>query len=215
MKKTFLIIAFVLFSNHFLSAQSNFKSELDKNNSVAENVTLSIQEKIKIHQAYLQKAISEKNDKHQFFGFLYLFDDYRNNADYTNANENLLKAEVLAKKSKNVSWQGIIYMCRGRINIAMKKPKIALKYYKLSLKNFSECKDSVAIAENFHHISTAYGELEDFDKSHYYFKLAMPLYKKYKKEKDIACRLSRARPPGNRIGRNRALQVEPGVGHVV
>ena len=87
MKKIFVIFIFMLFSNNFLSAQVDFKTEMNKNNPVAENAILSISKSIRIHQDYLQKAIAEKNHKNQLFGFLYLYSDYLKNGDYLKVND--------------------------------------------------------------------------------------------------------------------------------
>lgn len=185
MKKTLLIIAFILFSTHSLTAQVYFNTELKKNNPVSENAMIPIQTKIKIHQDYLQKAIAEKNQKNQLFGFLYLYSDYLKNGDYLKVNDNLLKAENLAKKSKNLTWLGMVTMYRGFTKTNGKAIE-SLKYFELALKYCTASKDSICMAENLEQLSAAYGELEDFEKSHYYFKLAIPLLKKCKNQKSIA-----------------------------
>jgi len=106
----FKIIFFLMFfiSNAF--SQTNIKAEMRKQNPVDKNSTLNDFEKINVHKQFLSKAIIEKNITNQFYGYLYLFVDYYFTNDYVKMNKCLLDAEVIANKTNNVSWKGIINM---------------------------------------------------------------------------------------------------------
>lgn len=95
-------------------------------------------------------------------------------------NHNLLKAKILAIKSKNPTWLGVVSKYKVNVYSYNRKHKEALRHYKLALQYCSTSKDSICIAENLEQISSSYGELADFEKAHYYFELALPLLKKYK-----------------------------------
>ena len=179
MKKKILLLSFLLLKSQFVTAQAFFKTELKKDNPVADTVPLPIREKIKIHKAYLQKALAKKDDKKILFGYLYLFHDYKKSADYVNMNDILMRAENLSKKSKNPTWIGEVAMYRGAVYDLDQKTEKALKQYQLALQYCTASKDSICMAENMEQLSATYGQLHDFEKAHHYFKLALPLFKKY------------------------------------
>lgn len=184
-KKLFLFLLFCWFN--FINAQNSFKNELKKANPVKVGPPeVSIEEIIKRHKKYLNKAISEKNITKQLYANLYLFVDYYKAEDYVNLNKALLEAEAIVNNTNNYSWKGAIYMRKALVSDLNDNKQDVLKQYQLALENCRKAKDSLCIGECLEQLSTTYGQLDNFEKAHYYFDLALPILIKYADNQQLA-----------------------------
>ena len=181
------ILLFSLLISSLVFSQVNFKMELKKANPVSVNPPeVSIEEIIKMHKAYLNKAIIEKDISKQLYGNLYLFVDYYKAQDYVSLNKHLLDAEVIVSKTNNYSWKGAIHMRKALVSDLNDDKKDVLKQYQLALENCRKANDSVCIGESLEQLSTTYGQIKNFEKAHYYFQLALPILTKFADKQQMA-----------------------------
>lgn len=186
MKKILIIITFLIFYTNSIKAQDFFKTELKKSNPAPIDCLFSKSERLRLHKAYLNKSKITKNVKHQLFGYLYLYSDYKNNSDYINLSEVMIQAENIAEKSRNLTWLGEVALYRGAIYDLNNKQSEALKMYEQSLKYCTASKDSICIAESLEQISAIYGDQRDFEKATSYFNKSLSIFKKYKLARSVA-----------------------------
>lgn len=175
----FKIFFFLLFLISNVFSQTNIKAEMRKQNPIDKNSTLNDFEKIKVHKQFLSRAKAEKNITNQFYGYLYLFVDYYFTNDYVNMNKCLLDAEVIANKTNNVSWKGIINMRKAMAFGIKEDRENAIKYFFKAYENCKTVKDSLCMGESLEQISAKYKELDNYEKAHYYYKQAIPILSKY------------------------------------
>jgi tetratricopeptide (TPR) repeat protein len=182
---TFLLIFFLANSESW--AQSHFKYDLKTANPVDEKSTLPIKVKIKIHESYLNKAISGKETAKEFYGHLFLFVDFYKDQNYVAVTKHLLQADSIAELSGNKSWLGAIYMRKGTMSDAVSHNyEESIINYKMAVKLCTEAGDSLCIAESLEQISSMYGFLEKYDTADKYFTMALPLLKKFADKQEMA-----------------------------
>ena len=158
--KYFLSLLFLFFSAYFTAfGQVFFEEGYQKVNPVPKGNTFSTDQKIEIHQHFLQNASAEKDTLKQLYGNLYLFFDCARTAKYTEAATFILEAESLAKASGNSGWEGWTLQQKGLFYVELKKYKEALSYYEAAAKLCGEAKDSLCVAESMEQISAMYGVL--------------------------------------------------------
>lgn len=183
MKYYFSFIILLFYSGY---AQVNFKMELKKADPIEIDSKLSNNEKFKIHQRFLQKAISEKNVKNEFYGHLFLYVDYYKVQDYVKLNESLLKAEKIAYKSNNLSWEAAIHMRKALVNDLKVNDEEELKEYKLALEKSKKAGDSLCVGESLEQISTVYKKRNNFKFANEYYLKALPILQKYADSQQMA-----------------------------
>lgn len=188
--KSFLITIFSLaFSlvNFRTLAQTHFKYDLRKANPVDEKSTLSIKDKINVHDAYLKKAILNKNLTEQFYGHLFLFVDYYKGQDYVKVTKHLIQADSIAREFDNKSWQGAIYMRKGAMSDAVNHNyQEAIRHYEMAVKFCTQARDSLCVGESLEQLSSMYGFLEKYDSAHYFYSQALPLLQKFADKQQMA-----------------------------
>jgi tetratricopeptide (TPR) repeat protein len=185
MVKKYITLLFVLFSG-VLQAQISIKEALKKSNPVDAKSTLAPEQKIKIHTDYLQKAITLKNDTFQFYGYLYLFNDYYKVQDFVNMNRYLLLAERKANESRTASWKGAVSLRRGLASDQDEDYERSVSYYRAALGHFIEANDSIGIAESMEQVGCTYKELEKYQEAHIWYAKAIPLIKRICDSSEIA-----------------------------
>jgi tetratricopeptide (TPR) repeat protein len=180
MKVFFSALGIFLFINSYNGySQTNFEKEYSAANPVKYADTILLKEKIGIHQAYLQKAIENKNIQQQFYGHLYLWSDYLEKNYYEDATLHLFSADSVAQQTGNVSWQAAVHSKRGILDFELNDIESALKNFILTLQECSKTKDSSCLAFNLKEVGLAYQRLQKYDSAKYYFALAIPLIRKY------------------------------------
>ena len=168
-------------------AQSRFKHDLRIADPVDEKYTLPINEKIEIHKSYLNKAISNREAAKEFYGHLFLFDDYYKDQDYVAVTKHLLQADSIAELSGNKSWLGAIYMRQGIMSNAVDHNyEESIINYKMALKLCTEAQDSLCIGESLEQIGSMYGFMEKYDTAHNYFRMAFPVLKDFADNQEMA-----------------------------
>ena len=162
-----------------LGAQTNFRSGWEAANPVAPLPVLRIGEKVKIHQGYLDQASREGDALKRLYGFLYLFEDYLDDHDFSKAAEYLLEAETLVNNSRISGWQGFVAFRRGVLNLRLKNYKQAIPYYETAATLCAAAGDSMCMGESFGQISAMYGLTGDYSQARQYFESALPLITRY------------------------------------
>jgi tetratricopeptide (TPR) repeat protein len=155
-------------------AQTNIKQELKNANPVKSTDTISINEKIRIHQSYLKDAKSAKNKKQEFYGSVFLWSDFYKDHNYPEAIRSLLNAERIAQETGNISWQSACHIRNGIISSEVKKYDEAVAHFKKSLECCIQTKDTLCIGESLEEIGMTYKGAEKNDSALYFFKQAIP-----------------------------------------
>lgn len=107
-----LIFFFSIFSTVSFS-QTSIRADYQAANPVPKDSPLTFEEKLKIHQDFLQKAKAEQNLKHEFYGQLYIFYDYLKVNDFVTAATYLLAGKKIAQEAKNDAWLGWMNYWQG------------------------------------------------------------------------------------------------------
>ncbi|MEO8150593.1 MAG: hypothetical protein ABI723_23380 [Bacteroidia bacterium] len=196
MMKTLFAFIFIFISslNLISTAQPNFKKELKKADPVKSNPAISVEERIKIHQAYLSKAISTQNLVAQFYSQFYLyFDNYRAQ-NYVEASKHLLIADSIARVTNNLSWLGAVFLRKGELSdVVDNSYSEAIANYKSALKCCTEAHDSLCIGESLEQMSSMYGFIGEaesnskyYDTAHVYINKAFPFLIKFADRSQMA-----------------------------
>ncbi len=82
--------------------QTNFRAGWKKSDPVAPESALALEEKVKAHRDFINSATLEKDSLKQLYGLLYLFQDYLDVHNYSEASRYLLEAESIANASGNL-----------------------------------------------------------------------------------------------------------------
>lgn len=168
-----------------IHSQVNFRSELEASNPIPSDLELLSEEKLKIHQSFLNDARQEKNSQKELFANLYIFMDYIKMEDFTEAAVYILEAEEIAKTSGNVGWEGWTIYRSGILYIRIDQYEKAIENY---LKSANLCKiagDSLCLGESLEQLGALNSVLDNPDAAEAYFSEAIPLLKKYGTEKNI------------------------------
>ena len=177
----------VLFCYSTSVAQNSFKPDMLKLNPVKNDNEIGTASSIKTHDNFLQNAIETQNELHQLYGLIYLHKDYFKQTDFVTASKYLLEAEKLAKTSGKPGWLGIVNGYRAALTSVIEdNPKLTIKQFEQAIENCTKAKDSLCIAESYEQISNEYNHLGDYKKAHHYFKLGLPLLKKFGTDKNLA-----------------------------
>ncbi len=169
-----------------VSAQTSFREGFEKAAPIPLASPLSLEEKVKIHQDFLDKSIRAGDTLTQLYGHVYLFTDYVRAAHYTEATAHLLEAESLANASGKPGWQGWIAHRRGILNLRLDDKREAIVQYERAVALCRAGGDSLCVAESLEQIATMYSVLDDFEEAYRYFKVAIPMIEKYAKESSVA-----------------------------
>jgi len=170
--------------------QTNFRAGFEKAAPIPLASPLSLDEKVKIHQDFLDKSIRAGDTLHQLYGQTYLFNDYVRAAHYTEAAGHLLEAENLANASGKPGWQGWVAHRRGILNIRLGDKREAIVHYKRALALCRAGGDSLCVAESLEQIGAMHSVLDEIEEAYRYFKMAIPMIEKYAKETSLAGTLS-------------------------
>lgn len=159
---------------------------MNKTNPVSISSKNTTEQKTQIHKQFLEKAIRNHNKTHELYGLFYLLIDYYDLSNYITASDYLIKAEDLVSKNSNPSWEAALCLKKALILHVKNDMPGKLQQYKKAFKKSSIAKDSIYMAESLEQISATYGEMEQYKKAEYYFKLAIPLLKKFDTKKQTA-----------------------------
>ena len=173
-----------------VSAQTNFREGFEKAAPIPLSSPLSLEEKVKVHQDFLDKSIRAGDTLTQLYGQVYLFTDYVRAARYTEATAHLLEAESLANASGKPGWQGWIAHRRGILNARLGDKREAIVHYKRAVALCRAGGDSLCVAESLEQIGAMHSVLDEFEEAYRYFKMAIPMLEKYATEASLAGTLS-------------------------
>lgn len=180
----YILFSVLIFGN--LKAQPYLKTVMATEDPVPNKSSLNTDQKIKIHEAYLQKAIDSKNEAHRLYGYFYLFADHYNNTNYVAVNDYLLRADALIAKHNRPDWKAAYHIAKALVCDIKHNSKAGLQQYMLAYKNATIAKDSLYMAEILEQISATYGELDDYVMAEKYFKMAEKMMPKYADKEQIA-----------------------------
>ena len=185
-----LLLTLVLLLPTAAQGQPNFRVGWEKANPVPRQSTLSLAEKTKVHQSYLDDAIQRKDSLQHFYGLIYLFNDQLRANDFPEASRYLLLADKLAKASGSPVWKGWALHRKGVLAIRMNDGQAAIAPYEQSMLLCRKGGDSLCVGENMEQLGAIYTGLDDYEKAKSYFDRAIPLIEKYGNEADLAIALN-------------------------
>lgn len=159
--------------------QSSFRQAFEKANPVTSAYDLRLEEKVQLHQEFLDQAIRQPDTLKQLYGYLYLFIDYLRAHDYAEASRYLLEAEDITQKSKHPGWQGMLYHLQGVLAVRLKDHAGAIPYYEKAVEFCGKGGDSLCVAESLEQLGSMHGKLSNFEEAQHYFDQAFPLIEKY------------------------------------
>ncbi len=170
--------------------QTNFREGYQKADPVTSASTLSFEEKVDMHQRFLDKATHDNDTLSRLYGFLFLFKDHLQAENYPEATRCLLEAETLAKASGKPGWQGGVCYRKGILSVYLKTYKEAIAQYEAAVLLCGQAHDSLCIAESLEQISSMCGRIGDYPRAHRYFNLAMPLLERFGGDAQIGTALT-------------------------
>ncbi|MEZ4883458.1 MAG: tetratricopeptide repeat protein [Chitinophagales bacterium] len=185
----FSIILFLLWIPA-ICGEPGFMEKYHATNPVSPDSTYTFEEELTLHQNFLDSAIKNKNSLHQFYGYMYLSDDYVDVQDYSKAMEYLLKAEKFAIAAKNILWQGRVNLYKASLYTDLEDYEIALCFFEQSLFQAEMAADSQNVAMSMEQMGAMYNYLDNHEKAHEYYEKAIPLIKKYCGERSLGVTLS-------------------------
>lgn len=162
--------------------QTNFRAGYEKANPVPATSNLELEEKVRIHRAFLDNATLNRDTIQQLYAFIYLFTDYARVHDFTEAKRYLLQAETVSNASENMGWQGWVTHRRGILAVQMKDYDAAIEPYKMAASLCGKAGDSLCLGESLEQLGAIYGIKNDFEQAHYYYHHAIPIIEKYGSE---------------------------------
>ncbi|MGB4840755.1 MAG: tetratricopeptide repeat protein [Saprospiraceae bacterium] len=170
--------------------QNIFKNGLDQANPVRNKPELSADQKIEIHQQFLNSSLVGKDRTMIFYAYLFLLSDYMRNQDYSTANFYLLQADSMAQLSQDKTWIG--HMCHRKaiLAIRLEKNEEAIKEYLESIPLCGIGLDSLCVGEAYEQLSFLYGIKGDYSQAEVYHQKALPLLRKYGGPSQIAAALN-------------------------
>ncbi|TXF89496.1 tetratricopeptide repeat protein [Neolewinella aurantiaca] len=173
-----------------LTGQANFREDYERENPVPTSAGLPVEERVKVHQEWLEEAIAKEDTLLQILGELYLFYDYVRLNDLTGASTHIIKAEHLAAKSGNEGWQGGVAFRKAHLHTYLREPEKWLNAAQEASRLCALAGDSLCVGESYQSISAAYGYMDSFDLAHHYFELALPLLEKFGEKKHLQTALA-------------------------
>lgn len=180
-------LAFLLFFGSFaLTGQTDFRQEYDSRNPAPSSSGLPLEERFKVHRQFVEEAKQQGDSLHWLLGELYLFYDNLYRSDYAAASEQLLLAETIAQASGNAGWQGWVSYRRGTLHLRLRQTGEAIAAYKQAVEKCSVAGDSLCVAENLEQISAVYALQDSFLLAEAYFKLALPMLRRFGDKKQLA-----------------------------
>jgi tetratricopeptide (TPR) repeat protein len=181
MKIFFFSFVMLLFLNNYKGfSQTNIIASLDSANPIRQGADISLEEKIKSHEAYLKKAVADNDIKKQFYGTLYLYDDHLDTQDYEAVAGYAIQAENIADKLENRSWLGLAKYKSGWVDfIVHEDMRSAIKKYEQGIELCTTAGDTLCVAECLAQIACMYTNLKAFDSAQRYFNTTIPILKKF------------------------------------
>lgn len=185
-----LILLFCLSWAYPAGGQTNFREAFENANPVGHGADPALEEKLKVHQDFLDKARLDKDTLRQLYGNLYLFVDYARAHNFPAATQYILEAQKIADASGNAGWKGWVIHRKGILAIQLQDFKTAITCFKTATTLCGEAGDSLCVAESLEQTSAMYGRMNDFVQAQWYFEQALPLIEKYGDEANLAATLN-------------------------
>lgn len=190
MKKILILTPLCLFWMFQALGQTNFRDSWQKADPVEKGSTLGLEEKVKLHQDFLDLATRTNDKLNRLYGLLYLFYDHVNAHNFPEASRYLLEAESLAKTSGNPGWQGWVAHRRGVLCLRMHTYEDGIAAYKSALMLCSIAGDSLCMGEALEQLGAMYDHLDDSANAQQCFERALPLVMKYGADAQVASALN-------------------------
>lgn len=173
-----------------LTAQVNFRTGYEAAKPIPPGSNLNLDERVAIHEQFLQEATNNKDDLRQLYGYLYLFYDYLIEQDYAQAANYLLPAEQLANESGKPGWQGWVRHRRAILALRLDKIEEALDLYSQASELCQEAGDSLCMGESLEQMGAMLATLDRFDEGFRRFDQAIPLLEKFGSPRSVAASLN-------------------------
>lgn len=171
-------------------SQTNFRHGFEETDPVPQGSNISLEERLKLHEPFLERAIEAKDSLRQLYGNIYIFYDYLRVHNYAEATKYLLEAENIANQSGKPGWKGWATHRRAILQIILDEFENALGTYQIAADFCREAGDSLCLGESLEQMSAMHGQLDNFEEAHRYFNQAMPLIEKFGDKDQISASLS-------------------------
>ena len=188
--KQAVFIIFISLVAFNLSAQANFRRSFESSDPIHKDSIVSFENKLIIHQAYLDSAFEENDIKKQLYGNLFIYLDYFEKDDFTEASRYLLEARHIAERANRPGWLGWINYRSGILNIRTGNHEKSILTFEEAVPQCKLAGDSLCLGEVYEQLSAMHGVLNRFAKAELYFNKAMPLLKKYGTARNICIALA-------------------------
>ena len=169
------LIVLILLFPFLINAQSLFIKEISNQNPIKDKDNVKIADKILVHEQYYNDAKKTKDVKKQFYGLLFLTDDYFNHSDFVQAKKYNYEAELVAMKQNNSVWLAEIEYRKGYISYSMLEMiDSSIGYFRNSIEYSKKDNDSIAIISSLDQIACMYRVAEKYDSSQAYYNIILP-----------------------------------------
>ena len=165
--------------------QTNFREGLEATDPIQKDSIFELDDKLKIHQEFLDKAIKENDSLNQLYGYIYLYFDYISAENYDEPENYIFKAKKLAEQSGNKGWQGWVNFRTGILYVRTYNIEQAIQSYKSAIPLCRASGDSLCIGESYEQLCIMNGFQGKNKEAQAYFDLALPLLQKYGKPKNL------------------------------
>lgn len=181
----FFLLYILLLSATYTSSQVNFRQEIEADDPVHKDSMLTLEDKLIIHQKYLDQAIANSDTLRQIYGNIYLFIDYVLAEKFDLVDQYIIEAKSLANQSGNAGWKGWTTFREGVAYVRTRNEERAIAVYEDAIPLCQEAGDSLCVAECYEQLCILYGLEGDYDKAQVYFDKAMPLLQVYGEAKNL------------------------------
>lgn len=189
-KLFYLLMLSCLVSFSSLFGQTNFRKGFQQFDPVHPDSNYTQEEKISLHQEFLDQAVLKKDQLQQLYGYLYLFYDYLHAYDYTEAAHFQLEAEQVASTANKPGWLGWARHRKGILFLRLDKEKESIQAYEAAAELCKQAGDSLCVGESLEQISAMFAQLGEFDQAQKYFDQALPLIEKFGDKKQLSATIN-------------------------
>lgn len=179
----FLLLLIFPFSNS--NGQVSFREGLENTDPIPQDSIILFEDKLETHQAFLDKAIEEKDDLNQLYGNIYLYYDYIQNENYDAPEKYILEAKKIAEISGNPGWKGWVNYRAGILYVRTNNVEKAIETYKAAVPLCKSAGDSLCMGESYEQLCIMTGLAGNYEEAQMYFDLALPLLKNYGSPKNL------------------------------
>lgn len=188
--RSILCLSFVLTALNIVCGQTYFRDEYERLDPVLKGVHTDLEERFRLHDEFLNRAIAAKDIKLTFFGNLYRLSDHMVKQDYVSAKARLITVDSLADLVGDKKWQGHVAHRKAILNLRLEKLEEARADFEASIALCGVAGDSLCVAEGMEQIGYIFGYQGDLEKAKHYNTEAIRLFLKCGAKQQVATALN-------------------------